>query len=103
MMTDLGALPGTNNSIPSEINRHGSIVGSSQNGLIDPLSGFPESRAVMWRDSEIIDLGTLGGNESGGTGINNRDQVVGIALNAVPDPFSFKSGTQTGAFLWRTA
>jgi probable HAF family extracellular repeat protein len=103
VMTDLGALPGTNNSIPSEINRHGSIVGSSQNGLIDPLSGFPESRAVMWRDSEIIDLGTLGGNESGGTGINNRDQVVGIALNAVPDPFSFVSGTQTRAFLWQNS
>jgi probable HAF family extracellular repeat protein len=103
VMTDLGALPGANNSIPSEINRHGSIVGSSQNGLIDPLSGSPESRAVVWRDGEIIDLGTLGGNESGGTGINNRDQVVGIALNAVPDPFSFVSGTQTRGFLWENS
>jgi probable HAF family extracellular repeat protein len=100
-LTDLGALPGVNSSIPSQINKHGNVVGTSQNGLIDPLTGSPESRAVLWHEAEIADLGTLGGNESGADGINNRDQIIGVALNAIPDPFSFVGGTQTRAFLWQ--
>ena len=100
-LTDLGALPGVNSSIPSQINRRGDIAGTSQNGLIDPLTGSPESRAILWREGEIADLGTLGGNESGADGINNRDQVIGVALNAISDSFSFVGGTQTRAFLWQ--
>jgi probable HAF family extracellular repeat protein len=100
-LTDLRALPGVNSSIPSEINKHGDIVGTSQNGLIDPLTGLPENRAVLWHEGDIADLGTFGGNESGADGINNRDQIIGVALNAIPDPFSFVGGTQTRAFLWQ--
>ena len=34
--------------------------------------------------------------------MNNRGQVVGLALNTIPDPFSyFGLGTQTHAFLWQ--
>ena len=32
--------------------------------------------------------------------MNNRGQVVGLALNTIPDPFTFLFGTQTRAFLW---
>jgi probable HAF family extracellular repeat protein len=108
--TDLGALsPADNNcSIPQGINDMGVIAGQSENGVIDPLVGLIETRAVIWKDGEIIDLGTFGGNESMADSINNRGQVVGFALNSIPDPYSIfdllflgsSNGTQTRAFLW---
>jgi probable HAF family extracellular repeat protein len=98
-LTDLGALPGVNSSAASGINARGWIAGYSENGVIDPLTGFPEARAVLWNDDQIIGLGTLGGYESTGIGVNNRGQVTGFATNATPDPFS-GFGTQVRAFLW---
>jgi probable HAF family extracellular repeat protein len=103
VLTDLGALPGAENSSGSgAINARGWVAGQSQNGEIDPASGIPEVRAVLWTDAQIIDLGTFGGNWSLATTLNNAGQVVGFATNAIPDPFSlFIGGTQTRAFLWQ--
>jgi probable HAF family extracellular repeat protein len=106
-LTDLGALPGVECSEAVSINARGEIAGRSGNGVIDPLVGVEELRAVLWKDGEIKDLGTLGGNHSIAIGINNRSQVVGFSVNAIPDPFSllynfvgFTNGTQTRAFRW---
>jgi probable HAF family extracellular repeat protein len=101
VLTDLGALAGGGSSNSGWINSRGWIAGISQNGTIDPLTGVPETRAVLWKDNEITDLGTLGGYESGAVGMNNGGQVVGAATNLVPDPFSFfQFKTQLRAFLW---
>jgi probable HAF family extracellular repeat protein len=86
--TDLGTLPGGASSGAYTINKNGVITGQSQNGLIDPLTGFPEAHAVIWRNGEIVDLGTLGGTQSNTSEINDRGQVVGGALTATPDPFA---------------
>ncbi len=97
----MGALPGVNSSNSTRINSRGWIAGISQNGVIDPLVSIPEIRAVLWKDNETTDLGTLGGTESFAIGMNNGGQVVGVATNTVPDPFPFLGfGTQVRAFLW---
>jgi probable HAF family extracellular repeat protein len=102
--SDLGVLPGGASSQGNWVSSNGLIAGISQNGEIDPLvPGFPEFRAVLWRNREIIDLGTIGGGyESIATSVNSRGQVVGFATNTIPDPDSmFGLGFQTRAFLWQ--
>ncbi len=64
----------------TDINNLGQIVGSS-NG-----------RAVLWQNGTMTDLGTLGGNDSRATSINDRGQVVGISTTT--------SG-EYRAFLWQ--
>jgi probable HAF family extracellular repeat protein len=71
------------------------------------LLGGNELRAVIWKNGEIHDLGTFGGSLSLATGVNNRGQVVGLALTSTPDPFpvpglaEISTGTQTQAFVWQ--
>ena len=102
VLTDLGTLVPGFSSGATQINARGWIAGQSQNGEIDPLSGFPVTVAVLWKANQIIALGSLGGNESVPTGLNNAGQVVGAAANPTLDPFSlFGIGTETRAFLWQ--
>ena len=111
VVADLGALPGTDNcSAPGGINANGEIVGYSENGEIDPLTGINQTRAVSWIDGKITDLGSFGGNQNGASGINSHGQVVGFSLNTIPDQYSIidfllvgvpNNGTQTRAFLWQ--
>jgi probable HAF family extracellular repeat protein len=107
--TDLGTLPGGASSAAFWINAHGLIVGNSQNGELDPvIPGLPQIRAVLWKDGNITDLGTLGGGQSYAEAINDRGQVTGLSVNTIPDPFSFhylflygsSKGTQARGFLW---
>jgi probable HAF family extracellular repeat protein len=111
VLNDLGTLPGGSGSFVGWINDRGVSVGASENGLIDPLTGYPQLNAVVWKDGQIVNLGTLGGNQSQAFAINDRGQVVGGALNAILDPFSNNltlnfllfapSATQVHAFLWQ--
>jgi probable HAF family extracellular repeat protein len=113
--TDLGALPGTNNSGVSGINAHGTVAGVSENGLVDPVINFPDLEPVVWKDGRIFDLGTFGGNFGQANAINDRGQVAGFATNAIPVPMSggmpvsiaffgcdvdLALPTQTRAFIW---
>jgi probable HAF family extracellular repeat protein len=106
-VTDLGALPGGGSSCMQWINDNGWIAGGSANGLIDPLTGYPELNATLWKNGQILNLGTLGGNESLAWSVNDKGQVAGYALNATPDAFTssvtFSGGatTQARAFLWQ--
>jgi uncharacterized membrane protein len=108
VLKDLGALPGElTNSVATSINSEGTVIGHSENGKIDPLTGLREIRAVVWQGGRIRNLGTFGGNHSFVSEINNRGQIIGLALNTIPDPVSFlgffygsTNSTQTRAFLW---
>jgi probable HAF family extracellular repeat protein len=102
---DLGGLPGGSNSCTQWINSRAWIVGGSENGEFDPLTGYPQVRAVLWKHGKIHDLGTFGGNESVAYAINDAGDVVGFASNTIPDSlnvdmFAF-GATQTHAFLWK--
>ncbi len=107
-LTDLGALPGNNGGNSSygfAINNSGLVAGISENGSIDPDTGYPEVNAVVWQRGSMANLGTFGGTQSSAEMMNNRGQVVGVATNAIPDPFSlggdpFPATTQSRAFLW---
>ena len=115
-LTDLEALTADTSSVANWISENGFIAGLSENGEADPLSaGLPEVHAVLWQPgAPITDLGTLpeGGYESYAAAVNSRGQVVGAALNTIPDPNSMQPGTswlwggivpypyQTRAFLW---
>jgi probable HAF family extracellular repeat protein len=102
VLTDLRPLPGGYSTSGGWVNERGLILYGSENGMIDPVTGRPENIAVVWRDGKITSLGTLGGSFSFGNAMNNQDQVVGLALNGIPDSFSFLGlGTQTHAFLWQ--
>ncbi len=107
---DMGSLPGLGSfSFPYWINDRGDSVGQSTNGLVDPLTGFPELRATLWKGGKVVNLGTLGGNVSTANSINDRGEVAGGSLNAIPDndanafgwtpPFSV--ATQVRPVLWR--
>jgi probable HAF family extracellular repeat protein len=106
-LVDLGGLGG-NSSVAVFMSENGNVSGSSLNGTIDSVTGWPAANAVLWKRGEISNLGTLGGYESQAGLVNSLGQVTGFATNAVPDPLSiiywffngFSNGTQTRAFLW---
>lgn len=101
-MTDLGSLPGTNDSFAGQAGAPGEATGASENGMFDPLTGWPEAHAVLWSRGKIVDLGTLGGGyESFAAEMNNRGQVTGVSGNTIPDPYSlFPFNAQTRGFIW---
>jgi probable HAF family extracellular repeat protein len=102
VLDDLGTLPDGLGSFAIWSNNKGQVVGVSGNGLVDPLLGAPEGRAVLWyTNGSILDLGTLGGNQSLAGALNASAQVIGVAANATPDPYSlFGWATETRGFIW---
>ena len=107
-ITDLGALPGANDTFPNWVNDRGEVVGASFNG-VDPASGAPLLDAILWKNGSVIDLGGIpGGNQSIANSINARGEVVGAAVNGTPDPFPnlwpilfFNNTTEIHAVRWR--
>ena len=104
----LRTLHGGTNACTQWINDYGTVVGASDMGEIDPLTGLRQIRAVLWNSrGKIHDLGTLGGSGSVAWAVNNAGQVTGNALNEIPDDFNLNmdfgivGATQTHAFLWQ--
>jgi probable HAF family extracellular repeat protein len=107
VLADLGTLPGGNFSGANWVNARGWIAGFSQTAEIDPVAGFPAGHAVLWKNSKIIDLGTLGtGIESSTLYVNNGGMVVGEATtDTTSDPFAFFGfgpfPSPTHVFTWK--
>lgn len=104
VITDLGTLGGPNSSVPMPVkDGRGFVVGVAQIAEVDPLGelwgatfvctpsvscqGWQNLlRGFVWKNGVMTALPTLGGNNSGALGVNNRGQVVGAAETANQDP-----------------
>jgi probable HAF family extracellular repeat protein len=89
-MADIGTLGFSTHA--NDINNSGIIVGES----VKNEANFP-SRAFVAVGGSLTDLGTLGGLNSGASGINSAGTIVGWAnrSNGVAHAFSYSSGTMT--------
>ena len=104
-ITDLGNLGGSF-AVANDINDRGQIVGGGLNTIFDAfgglgpfLGGTTQTRALLWQDGRMRDLGTLGGNDAFAEFVNERGQVAGNSYtNSVPNP---ENGIPTvHPFIW---
>lgn len=109
-LTDIGSLDAGPNSETNWISPNGIIAGDSQNGLLDPLTGFQawEIRAVVWKEGQVIDVGTLGGGSNSlARAVNSSGTVVGLSTTAFFDSssmianFGLPYPFQSRAYRWK--
>jgi probable HAF family extracellular repeat protein len=107
-LTELGVLGSGPNSESNWLSANGLIAGDSQDGLLDPLTGFWEIQGVLWKGNKTISVGTLaGGSNSLTRGVNSNGEVVGFSTTTVPDPNAMIMSVglpyafQTRAFRWK--
>jgi probable HAF family extracellular repeat protein len=73
----LPGLGGAMNNAGEAINNRGDIAGGSD------LPGDTAGHAVLWKNGKMTDLGTLPGDVSSDAfGINSKDQIVGVSVDA---------------------
>lgn len=104
-LRDLGVLRDGYSSYTNAINSQGLIVGQSQNGDLDPLTGTPVLYlAPVWQHGRIKNLGTLGGSNSIAIAATDSNFVIGAAENGLVDHSGmpgFDGVSQIRAFGWR--
>jgi probable HAF family extracellular repeat protein len=95
VMTDLGTLGGPNADAGYRPNDSGNVGGASENGTVDPYAenfcGYGTDLIclpiVWWNDiKKMTPLPTLGGNNGWAAGINDQNEVAGIAENTTEEP-----------------
>jgi probable HAF family extracellular repeat protein len=80
-------LPGQADSFANHINSSGAVVGSSG------------SRAFVWQNCTMKDLGTLGGSQASAQSISKQGAIVGWSLNAAGRKRAFAYGGGFGGLM----
>jgi probable HAF family extracellular repeat protein len=75
VLQQIGTLAGYDYGRPDSISNNGRIVGQARTTAGD------NTRACMWYQGQITNLGTLGG-ESWAKGVNDLGQITGTAINS---------------------
>ena len=109
VILDLGTLGGSVSSAVG-INEHGQVAGFALNAIPDPVSIYDflifgsadgtQTRAFLWTDGVMQDLGTLGGPDAQSNFVNDQGQVAGFSYtDSTPNP---STGIPTlHPFLWQ--
>ena len=103
---DLGAVPGGTESLATSVNSLGEVVGFSDNDILDAFSmvGVPtQTRAFLWQNGFMKDLGTLGGSDALAFLVNERGQIVGQSYtNSIASINCAAAPLTTHSFLWES-
>jgi probable HAF family extracellular repeat protein len=99
---DLGTLPGGYQSIANALNNRGQVIGIATNDTPDPLAllGAPtQTRAFLWQNGVMQDLGTLGGPDAIANLINDQGEITGPSFLAIDPATGFPSAVHP--FFWK--
>jgi probable HAF family extracellular repeat protein len=107
-ITDLGTFDGGYESIANAVNSRGQVAGAALNSIPDADSMFGlgyQTRAFLWENGSLLDLGTLGtGTDAQAALVNSRGQVVGWSYTSLEHSdicaavYGFPLAT--GSFVW---
>jgi probable HAF family extracellular repeat protein len=80
------------------INNQGQVVGS----VLSDSAGVLRTRAALWEDGVVTELGTLGGSGSSGTAISNSGWVAGVSGSGPLPNATYCRYGGTYPFRWKT-
>jgi probable HAF family extracellular repeat protein len=111
-INNLGTLEGGYESVANAVNSRGQVTGLASNTIPDPFSqaidetlGVPyQTRAFLWENGAMRDLGTLGGPDAAASLMNEGGQIAGVSyIDSIPNPngpFCNSNVPTLHQFLW---